>query len=97
LGFICFPFAFINFQVHKPTSADLLTSQFTKRLGEIHPDFSSQFFITGAQLFHPTGVHRVRTRLCTVVSLHACAFSLNFYSSRAPYAPVYALCGMHLI
>jgi hypothetical protein len=96
LGFICFPFDFINLQVHKPASVDLLTSQFTRRLGEIHPDFSSRFFATGAQLFHPTGAHRACMRLCTVFSLRACAFYLNFNSARAPYALVYALCGVHL-
>jgi hypothetical protein len=97
LGFICFPFDFINLQVHKPASADLLTSQFTRRLGEIHPDFSSRFFDTGARLFQPTGAHRARMRLCSVFSLRACAFSLNSASTRALYAPVYALCGAYLI
>jgi hypothetical protein len=97
LGFIFFPFDFINLQVHKPASVDLLTSQFTRRLGEIHPDFSSRFFITGARFFHPTGVHRACTRLCNIFSLRACAFHLDFDSARAPYAPVYTLCGTHLI
>jgi hypothetical protein len=97
LGSFCFPFDFINLQVHKPASADLLTSQFTRRLGEIHPDFSSRFFATGARLFHPTGAHRARMRLCNFFSLRACAFSLNSDSARALCAPVYALCGAHLI
>jgi hypothetical protein len=64
LGLFFFPFDFINLQVHKPASADLLTSQFTKDLREIHPDFSSRFFVTGARLFHPTGAHRARMHLC---------------------------------
>jgi hypothetical protein len=49
LGFIFFPFDFINLQVHKPASADLLTSQFTGNWREIHPDFSSRTFDTGAR------------------------------------------------
>jgi hypothetical protein len=97
LGSFCFPFDFINLQVHKPASVDLLTSQFTIRLGEIHPDFSSWFFVTGARLFQPTGVHRARMRLFNSFSLRACAFYLNFDSARALCAPVYALCGTHLI
>jgi hypothetical protein len=97
LGSFCFPFDFINLQVHKPASADLLTSQFTRRLGEIHPDFSSRFFATGAWLFHPTGAHHARMCLCIVFSLRAYAFYLNFDNARALYAPVYALCGAHLI
>jgi hypothetical protein len=97
LGFICFPFDFINLQVHKPASADLLKSQFTGRLGEIHPNFSSRFFATGARLSHPTGAHRARMRLCTVFSLRACTFYFIFDITCALYAPVYALCGAHLI
>jgi hypothetical protein len=62
LGSFCFPFDFINLQVHKPASADLLTSQFTRRLGEIHLDFSSHF-LPQARLFHPIGAHRARMRL----------------------------------
>jgi hypothetical protein len=62
LGFIFFPFAFIDLQVHKPASADLLTNQFTKNWREIHPYFSSWTFDTGAQVFLPTGTRRVRMR-----------------------------------
>jgi hypothetical protein len=63
LGLFFFPFDFINLQVHKPASADLLTSQFTRELREIHPDFSSRPFVTGARVFHPTDAHRARMRL----------------------------------
>jgi hypothetical protein len=62
LGSICFPFDFINLKVHKPAFADLLTSQFTRNWREIHPDFSSRTFDTGARVFHPTGVHQTRRR-----------------------------------
>jgi hypothetical protein len=42
LGLFFFPFGFINLQGHKPASADLLTSQFTGELREIHPEFLSR-------------------------------------------------------
>jgi hypothetical protein len=63
LGLFFFPFGFINLQVHKPASADLLTSQFTRELREIHPDFLSRPLVTGARVFHPTDAHRARMRL----------------------------------
>jgi hypothetical protein len=97
LGLFCFPFDFINLQVHKPASADLLTSQFTRELGEIHPDFSSRSFVTGARLFHPTDAHRARMRLFNTFLLRACAFYFNSDSAHALCAPVYALGGAHLI
>jgi hypothetical protein len=81
LGLFCFPFAFINVQVHKPASVDLLTSQFKGELREIHPDFFSRSFATGARVFHPTDAHRARMRLYRNLSLRACA--LSFDSERA--------------
>jgi hypothetical protein len=96
LGSFFFPFDFINLQVHKPASVDLLTSQFTKDLREIHPDFSSRFFVTGARLFHPTGVHRARMRLFNSFSLRACALFLSSFSAQAPYAPLSTLEAAHL-
>jgi hypothetical protein len=97
LGLFFFPFDFINLQVQKPAYADLLTSQFTRELGEIHPDFSSRPFATGARVFHPTGAHRARMRLLNNFSLCACAFWLNLNSAHALCAPVYEPVGAHLI
>jgi hypothetical protein len=77
LGFICFPFDFINLQVHKPASADLLTSQFTGNWREIHPDFSSRTFDTGARVFTPQA--RVG---------RAGALFFSSVSAQAPYAPL---------
>jgi hypothetical protein len=74
LGLFCFPFSLFNLQVHKPASADLLTSQFTGELREIHPDFLSRPFVTGARVFHPTDAHRARMRFRNNLSLRACAF-----------------------
>jgi hypothetical protein len=96
LGSFCFPFDFINLQVHKPASADLLTSQFTRELREIHPDFSSRPFVTGAWLFHPTGAHRACMRLYNSFFLRACAFLFNSVSAQAPYAPLSTLEAAHL-
>jgi hypothetical protein len=90
-------FAFINLQVHKPASADLLTNQFKEELREIHPDFSSRPFVTGAQVFHPTDMHRACMHLFNHFSLRACAFCLNLDIAHALCAPVYALGGTHLI
>jgi hypothetical protein len=81
LGLFCFPFAFINLQVHKLASADLLTSQFKEELREIHPDFSSRPFATGTWVFHPTGTHRARMRLFNSFYLRTCALGLNFSSA----------------
>jgi hypothetical protein len=89
LGFIFFPLAFINLQVHKPASADLLTSQFTRNWREIHPDFSSRTFDTGVRVFHPTGARRARMRfvfqfcqragaICASVHTVGRAFELKF-------------------
>jgi hypothetical protein len=97
LGLFFFPFAFINLQVHKPASADLLTSQFKGELREIHPDFFSRPFSTGARVFHPTDAHRARMRLFNSFSLRACAFWLNLNSAHALCAPVYEPVGAHLI
>jgi hypothetical protein len=58
LGLFFFPFSLFNLQVHKLASVDLLTSQFKGELREIHPDFLSQSFVTGARVFHPTDMHR---------------------------------------
>jgi hypothetical protein len=96
LGLFCFPFDFINLQVHKPASADLLTSQFTRELREIHPDFSSRPFVTGARVFHPTDAHRARMRLFNSFSLRACAFGLNSVSTQALCAPLSTLEAAHL-
>jgi hypothetical protein len=89
LGFICFPFDFINLQVHKPASADLLSSQITRNWREIHLGFSSRTFDTGVRVFHPTGAHRVRMHfllqfcqragaICTSVHIVGRAFELKF-------------------
>jgi hypothetical protein len=97
LGLFFFPFGFINLQVHKPASADLLTSQFTRELREIHPDFLSRPLVTGAWVFHPTDTHRARMRLNNSFSLRACAFSFNSSSAQALYAPLSTLEAAHLI
>jgi hypothetical protein len=81
LGSFFFPFDFINLQVHKPASVDLLTSQFTRRLGEIHPDFSSRFFATGARFSTPQA-RIVRACACEAFSL--CAHALSLSISTAP-------------
>jgi hypothetical protein len=89
LGFICFPFDFINLQVHKPASADLLSSQITRNWREIHPYFSSRTFDSGAWVFHPTGARRARMRfllqfcqragaICASVHIVGRAFELKF-------------------
>jgi hypothetical protein len=96
LGLFFFPFDFINLQVHKPASADLLTSQFTRELREIHPDFSSRPFVIGARVFHPTDAHRVRMRLFSSFSLRACAFGLNSISAWVQHAPLSTLEVTHL-
>jgi hypothetical protein len=95
LGLFFFPFAFINLQVHKPASADLLTSQFKGELREIHPDFFSRPFATGARVFHPTDVHRACMRLYRSLSLRACALYLDSVRASALCARLSTLEAAH--
>jgi hypothetical protein len=83
--------------VHKPASVDLLTSQFKGELREIHPDFLSRLFFTGARVLHPKDMHRAHMHFRNSLSLRACTFCLN--SARAPAlcAPLSALGAAHLI
>jgi hypothetical protein len=74
LGLFFSSFSLFNLQVHKPASADLLTSQFTGELREIHPDFLSRSFVTGAQVLYPIDAHRAHMHLSDNLSLRACAF-----------------------
>jgi hypothetical protein len=97
LGSFFFPFDFINLQVHKPASADLLTSQFKGELREIHPDFLSRSFATGAWLFHPTDVHRARMHLYRSLSLRACIVSLDSERASALYARLSTLEAVHFL
>jgi hypothetical protein len=83
--------------VHKPASVDLLTSQFTRELREIHSDFLSWPFVTGARVFHPTDAHCARMHLNNSFATHACAFGLNSDSAPALHAPLSALGSTHLI
>jgi hypothetical protein len=80
LGSFCFPFDLINLQVHKPASADLFTSQFTRNWREIHPDFSSRTFDTGARVFNPTGARRARMRLVFQFCQRAGAIRASVYT-----------------
>jgi hypothetical protein len=68
LGFICFPVDLIHLQVHKPASADLPFSQFTKDWGEIDSEFFFSDFLTQAHGFCHTQARIVRLS----------AFSLRF-------------------
>jgi hypothetical protein len=96
LGLFFFPFGFINLQGHKPASVDLLTSQFTGELREIHPDFLSRSLVTGARVFHPTDAHLARMRLHNVLPLCTCTLVLNTFSAQAPYVPLSTLKAAHL-
>jgi hypothetical protein len=91
LGFICFPFAFIDLQVHKPASADLLASQFTRNWREIHPDFSSRTFDTGARVFLPTGARRARMRISLQFCQRARAKCASVHTVGRAFEPKFAL------
>jgi hypothetical protein len=91
LGFICFPFTIINLQVHKPASADLLDSQFTRNWREIHPDFSSRTFDIGARVFLPTGVRRARMRISLQFFQRARAECTSIHTVGRAFEPKFAL------
>jgi hypothetical protein len=91
LGFIFFPVDLINLQVHKPASADLLGSQFTIDWREIHLDFSSRTFDTGAHVFLPTGARRVRMRFSVHLCSRARTKCTSFHTGGRAFNPKFAL------
>jgi hypothetical protein len=85
LGFICFPFAFTDLQVHQPASADLLSGQFTRNWREIHPNFLLGLLTQAREFSCPQA--RVG---------RACAFLFNSASAHAPNAPLSTQEAAHL-
>jgi hypothetical protein len=91
LGFICFPFTFINLQVHKPASADLFDSQFTRNWRQIHSDFASWTFDTGAWVFLSTGARQARMRFLFSFWPRAGAICASVHTVGRAFEPKFAL------